>query len=187
MLSLLPNRRMTGFSLIELMIGIAVMAIVVSLSMPSYSTWIQNTKIRTASESIQNGIQIARAEAVKRNTPVQFDLRGASSAWTVCTEPAAPGPCPNPDNATTIQSRDVSEGSSTDIAVVTSDAAPFVFNNLGRMTSPAPAAGLVSIDVDNAALSTTDSRDLRITINPGGSTRMCDPNLPITDARACSV
>ncbi|MDP1541315.1 MAG: GspH/FimT family pseudopilin [Methylotenera sp.] len=193
MLSFLPNRSQQGFSLIELMIGIVIMAIAVSLGMPSYKAWIQNTRIRTAAESIQSGIQLARGEAVKRNLRVQFDLRGANSAWTVCVSPAVPGACPNPDDATTIQSRAIGEGSSNDITVIPSDALPFVFNSFGAMASPAPSAanGLITIDVDvsTAVLSAAESRDLRIVIGVGGSARLCDPTLSTsgTDPRRCPV
>lgn len=179
--------------MIELMIGIAIIAIAMSLGMPSYKAWIQNTRIRNAAESIQSGIQLARGEAVKRNLRVQFDLRGVNSAWTVCVSPAVPGTCPNPDDASTIQSRAVGEGSSTAATITASDALPFVFNSFGVMDSPAPSAanGLVTIgvDVSTAVLSAAESRDLRIVIGVGGSARLCDPALSTsgTDPRRCPV
>jgi type IV fimbrial biogenesis protein FimT len=188
---LLPNRRLSGFSLIELIVVIAVIGVLASLAIPSYTAWVQNNRIRTAAESIQNGIQTARGEAVKQNTAVQFDFRGTHSAWTVCTSPAVPGDCPDPDDATTVQSRASSDGSSADINVVTSDDGPFVFNSFGVMTSPVPAApsGLVSIDVDvdPTVLSAAESRELRVIIGVGGSVRMCDPALDTagTDPRKC--
>lgn len=178
-----------GFSLIELMIVITIFGILASLAIPSFRVWTQNNQIRAATESIQNGILLARAEAVKRNSPVQFDLRGTNSAWTVCLSPAVPGACPDPDDATTIQSRNVNEGSSTNITVATSDAVPFVFNGLGVMTSPVPAAadGLVRVAVDNTAISPSESRDLQVVIGVGGSSKTCDPDtgLSSTDPRKC--
>lgn len=186
----LPSRE-SGLTLIELMVGIALIGILATLGVSSYQAWIQNTRIRTAAESIQSGIQMARAEAVSRNASVQLDFRGTNSAWTVCVSPAAPGSCPNPDDATTVQSRGVKEGSSADINVVVSDAGPYVFNSFGTMTSPVPAAvtGLVSIGVDVSAsvLPAAESRDLRIVIGVGGSSRMCDPDtgLSASDPRKC--
>ncbi len=186
---LLPNRKSSGFSLVELMIVIALLGVLATFAVSSYQAWIQNTRIRTAAESIQGGIQMARAEAVSRNASVQLDLRGTNSAWTVCTSPVAPGACPDPDDATTIQSRAASEGSSSDINVIASDAGPYVFNSFGTMTSPVPAAitGLVSIGVDTSVLSAAESRDLRIVIGVGGSSRMCDPDTGISasDPRKC--
>jgi type IV fimbrial biogenesis protein FimT len=183
MLKTLPTIRVGGFTLIELMIGITVMAIVLALGMPNYSVWIQNTRLRNAAESILNGLQLARSEAVRRNTSVQFTL-GAGSSWTVgCVTASADCPA-------AIQSRSTGEGSSTAITVAAADGTPIVFNNFGRMTAPVLGAGVnstaINVDVDAAVLSAAQSRDLRITINVGGNIRMCDPTVAdSTDSRAC--
>jgi len=65
-------RKELGFSLVELLVAIALIAVLVGLGAPSYQEWIESTRIRSAAESIQGGLQLARAEAVKRNTQVQF-------------------------------------------------------------------------------------------------------------------
>ena len=171
-----------GFTLIELAIVIAIFAILATFAIPSYQEMVQNSMIRTTAESIQNGLQIARAEAVKQNANVQLDLRGSDGEWTVCVSPSPAGACPA---GTNIQSRGVGDGSSTSVNVTTSDAGPFVYNGLGVMTSPAPtaASGVISIDVDNPSLS--GSRDLRVAISVGGSSKTCDPALSSTDPRAC--
>ena len=96
-------------------------------------------QIRTAAESVQSGIQLARAEAIKRNTPVQFNFR-TRTAWTICLQPAAPGDCPLPDNATTIQSRDETEGSSNVVTtLLTPNSNQVIFNNLGQVDGTAPS------------------------------------------------
>lgn len=167
--------RHRGFTLIELMIGIVVMALVMALGMPSYSTWIQNTKLRNAAESILNGLQLARSEAVARNQIVRFAL-GAGSSWNVCL------PDPDPDgDCVTIQSRATGDGSSAAITVVTTPPATTTinFSALGQGT-----AATIDVDVDPATMSAADSRNLRILVS-GGNVRMCDPNVNAPDSRAC--
>jgi type IV fimbrial biogenesis protein FimT len=184
---LFSKTKLLGFSLVELMIGVAVLAIIMSIAFPSFNAMLKNSQIRNATESIQNGIQMARAEAVKRNTPVQFDLRGTNSAWTICVRPSPAASCPVTDNATTIQSRAVDEGSSSNVTVTTTDAAPFVFNSFGAMVSPVPvSSGLVGVTVDlnTSTLSAAESRELRVNIGAGGNIRMCDPNIS-SGSRAC--
>jgi type IV fimbrial biogenesis protein FimT len=178
----LPNHLSAGFSMVELTVVSAVFIILAALALPSYNLMIQNSRIKTATDSIYNGVQVARAAAVSRNESIQFDLRGTNSAWTVCVKPAS-GACPNPDNASTIQSRSLGDGSSADISVVPSVAGPYVFNGLGQLT-PAP----ITFDVDNTSISASESRNLRVLVGAGGSVKTCDPGLSPTgtDPRRCT-
>ncbi len=75
-----------GFSLIELMVTIVIFAVLVLLGVPSYQEWILNSRIRNASESIQNGLRLARNEATQRDLDVRFELTSAAATadWTVC-------------------------------------------------------------------------------------------------------
>ena len=57
-----------GFSLIELIVVLAVLAILLAAGASNFSVWMTNSRIRTTAESIQNGLQMARAEAVRRKT-----------------------------------------------------------------------------------------------------------------------
>lgn len=173
---LLPNNKSLGFNLIELLIGMTIMAVVIAIGMPSYSAWIQNTRIRTAAESIQNGLQVARAEAVKRNVSVQFVLSDGA-AWLVGCE-TVNSTCP-----AIIQSRTAGEGSSSDITLATDAAYTVVFNNLGAVNASPTPFTWVNVDSSVAAA----DRPLRITIGVGGNIRMCDPSttLSSTDPRKC--
>jgi type IV fimbrial biogenesis protein FimT len=180
-----PLIKATGFSLIELMMGIAILSIVMGMGMPSYSVWIQNMRLRNAAESILSGLQLARAEAVRRNTPVDFRLESGSS-WTVGCPPPGTANCPP-----TIQNRPTGDGSSAAVTVASAAGTTFTFNSLGRRTVPLPAAGAstaINVDINPAVLSAAQSHDLRITVDIGGNIRMCDPNVPVTvppDSRAC--
>ena len=50
------------------------MGILFVMGVPSFKNWIQNAQIHTATEAIQNGLELARAEAVRRNSLVRFQL-----------------------------------------------------------------------------------------------------------------
>jgi len=179
---MLIQLKQSGFTLVELVIVIAVLAILTTFAIPSYQQMIQNAMIKTATESILTGFQIARAEAVTRNTNVQFDFRGDKSDWTVCVSPAAGGSCPTTDGATTIQSRKKEGGSSSTITVAPTGG-PYVFNGFGVMTSL--ATGTLNLNISNSA--STSSRNLRIVVAAGGAIKSCDPALDSsgTDPRRC--
>jgi type IV fimbrial biogenesis protein FimT len=172
-----------GFTLIEMMIAVVILSLMLALAMPSYSVWIQNTRIRSAAESFVSGLQLARNEAVRRNSNVRFVV-GTGSAWTVSCTAVTPG-CVSAD-VTAIQVRSIKEGSSSDVTVVASDGATITFDSFGRMPSPTPSVGTkVTFNFDNTQLSTADSRDLRVTVDTGGNVRMCDPNVVSPDVRRC--
>ena len=42
-----------GVSLIELMVGLTIMAILLAFGLPGSTAWIQNSQIRTAAESVR--------------------------------------------------------------------------------------------------------------------------------------
>jgi type IV fimbrial biogenesis protein FimT len=173
--------------LIELIIVVAILTITASLAMPSYRAWIQNTQLRTAAESIQNGLQKARTEALKRNANTVFTL-GANATWTVgCATTVGDldgdglADCP-----AVIERRSSGDGSSTNITIteVPTGATQAVFTSLG-MKSTTVANQLTEVTVDLSTLTATESRELKVTISNGGEVRTCDPNAGASDPRKC--
>jgi len=176
-LSARPHKsRLTGFSLIEMLIGIAILSILVGLALPSFQTWLQNTQIRNAAESVLNGLQRARAAAVARNTSIAFVL-GTGSSWTVSVV----------NGGEVVDSRSSNEGSRNVSRTVTPAGATTVtFNNFGGIAANADgSATLTQIELDSSVLAATDSRELRVTLGMGGNARMCDPSAPASSPRGC--
>ncbi len=174
-------RRARGFNLIEVMIVIAVVGIMLTLGMPQFSDWINNTKIRTATEGIANGAQLARAEAVRQNLSVQFVLGGASSSdWTVSSIGSG--------GAITPLQRGVNEGSTNAVVAVLPAAATTVtFSGLGRIVANGDGtASLTQIDICSAVnMAAGTMRKMRVAVGAGGNIKMCDPQVPATDPRGC--
>ncbi|MBB3062419.1 GspH/FimT family pseudopilin [Microbulbifer rhizosphaerae] len=61
-----------GFTLVELMVTIAVLAIVVGIAVPSFYTQIQNNRSLALAEDFAGALNYARSEAVKRGTRVSL-------------------------------------------------------------------------------------------------------------------
>jgi len=69
----------TGFSLVELMIVIAIMGIFTAIAVPSFSAFIASQRINNVAIDLFTALLKARSEAVKRNTNVTLSPK--SSNW----------------------------------------------------------------------------------------------------------
>lgn len=80
------TRSFQGFTLLELMVAIAVAAILISVSAPSFRTIIQNNRIVGQSNQLVTAFQLARSEALKRNTTFvvcsSADGKACGGNWT---------------------------------------------------------------------------------------------------------
>ena len=61
-----------GFTVIELMIAVAVIAIVMSLALPSYRALIEKRQVTSSSQQLAAFLSAAQMESVKRNRPVSI-------------------------------------------------------------------------------------------------------------------
>jgi len=185
---LTPRRAQRGFTIIEIMVAIGLLAILMTLGLPQYFTYLQNQQIRSYAESVQAGLQLARAEGVSRNLPnsAQFVLAGTD--WQVI------GALPPPGGGTeVVRQQSGTERTANVTATVTpAGVTTITFNGLGRVASPALAANTrLWIDIrdpkggscmeDDASSS---MRCLAITVSQSGQIRMCDPSRDKTASAA---
>jgi type IV fimbrial biogenesis protein FimT len=166
-----------GFTLIELVIAIVLVAVLVSLAVPSFQIMLANAQIRTATQAMYDGLQLARVEAIRRNERVVF-AKGAGSDWTVTVEGGA-----------VVQTRSSSEGTrQATVAVTPAGATQVTFDSLGRVVTNADASATITtldVDVPTSLISAADSKEQRVTITTGGAVRTCDPNAAAGTGTAC--
>lgn len=63
----MPNDRQTGFTLIELMVTIAVLAILLGLALPSFQQSLRSNRVATATNEMIAALSLARSEAIRNN------------------------------------------------------------------------------------------------------------------------
>ena len=97
------NRRVIGLTLVELMVVLAMMAVVTSLAAPSFrSLWVKRS-VLLAAEALLGDLRYARSEALKRGRPVLLcqssngttcsqDRAGWADGWLVFVDSNAAGP-----------------------------------------------------------------------------------------------
>jgi len=188
-----------GVSLIELMIGLVILGLLLFLALPNFSIFLQNTQIRNAGESVLQGLNLARAEALRRNSSVRFQLVSNLSSscalsdealsWVVSTADPT-GKCDETPGATAtgiVQKQSSRDG--TPNVEVEADGTSVVFNGMGRVVG----TGIGSIDLRSlsGACEHEDAsgtmRCLRVLVSGGGQIRLCDPKVDTggTDPRRC--
>lgn len=190
-----------GFSLVELMITVAVMAILMAAVGPAIGSWMVNTRERSAAEAVLAGLQKARLEAIRRNQTVtfwlvasndrtQFDAScapsSASGSWVISsTDPT--GKCSSDPDIKVPEFYDWHSAgkTTTDIVIAATDgsanaASSVRFDSLGQVVN-----GGNPIRTIDFTTTTEGTRRLRLLISSIGSVRMCDRDATSPDPRTC--
>lgn len=191
------KQRPAGFTLIELMVGLAVLAILLFFAMPGFQAFLENQKLRARAESVLSGLHAARQEAIHLNTDVTFMLTD-----TVPTQASAAGasantqgphwlvrgavldPASQTSTVTLLDAQVADETGGNAPSVIEADAAEVTFNPLGQ----ADRALTISIKprVGSCVAEGGNARCLNVTVSGRGQVRMCDPAVTSAgDTRRC--
>lgn len=147
-----------GFTLIELMIAISIIAIITIVGAPSISDLMLKNKIKTAANSMNSGIQLARSEAIKRNKSVIFTLN--NEQWNVMAD----------NELIALSQFEISETVNQD--TTPSGATTLTFNNVGMLNNKSGNKNISKIILT----STQTDYSLWIIITNSGGSRVCNPD-----------
>lgn len=191
---MLSSRRVGGFSVIELMVVVAIIGILLALAAPGFQRMVANAKVRGVTDSMQNGLRLAQAEASRRQRVTVF-YRSTSAVCAIDTAPDAGGnhwlvrALPGPAGGAAEILQCGSSAETTGNAITVAGPAAICFSVEGRQQAVAKGdAGMVNADCEVAAAHALNisannaDRPLRVRVTSAGSVRLCDPNKAYSSA-----
>ncbi|MBI4454910.1 MAG: GspH/FimT family protein [Acidobacteria bacterium] len=83
-------KRNLGFSALELVMALVVLAVLVAVALPTLGPMQRNYRVMTAASQVAGEIQTARLLAISRNASLQFSVDSATGSYRVI-DPADTG------------------------------------------------------------------------------------------------
>jgi type IV fimbrial biogenesis protein FimT len=145
---------LVGFTLVEVMVVIAIMGVVLAIAAPSLSELVKSQRTGSAASKIYSSLALARSEAIKRNASVTLARSGVdwASGWTMTT------------GGTTLQTEGAIADTTIDLKLNGTSAASLSYNAAGRLPSTTSSAYFILY-----VTSDTTIRARCVTINLAGT------------------
>lgn len=187
MLGLTARRLGRGFTLLELLITITIMALLGAAAAPAIGTWVANARVRSVADALQNDLRLAQAEAIRRSRQSVFALTSATPAWNAT--PAANGsnwyvraqPLANSDEAASSSSLVTVNQTASRFGTSITGPALTCFGSLGQRlsvsstdTGLSTACTTTSNPETYTVSDTRADRSLKVLVYLGGRIFMCD-------------
>ena len=168
-----PCRPQRGFTIIELMVTVVIVAILAAIAVPSFNNLILSTRIKNGASDIYGALILARSEAIKRGCNVT--ITPTSSSWVNGWQVAVVADCPLGTAVIPLRNQDALTKLKVDCPSGTTCADTITYRRDGRLSGTTT----VSIAVDEASPPTPRRVPLRcVTVSVSGQVNvLADNNL----------
>lgn len=160
-----------GFTLIEMMVVAAILGIIASIAIPSYTDMIAEQRVRSAASELLSDLVLARVEAIKQQRRVVVMRTGTTwkEGWRVYVDRDASGSFAAGTDVQ-IKAANGFGTSTTKVCAMTADfATQVVFRGDGSVgNAPIGAESGLRVSDDKGSGVATQSRSRNIVISPAG-------------------
>lgn len=186
----------SGFTLVELMIVIVIVAVLLTLAVPGMSNFFDTQQLKSAGEQIYSDIQLARSEAIARKSLIRVNVSAdGSTIWTYAisnvdncdltvTDPNEPNACTlivddgdlsvhGIDGAVDFADKILQLRPSTEHGNVAM--ARNGFQN-GTQITFEPSSGTAIGNSGNLLLTSPKGKRILVKVSPLGQVRLCSPD-----------
>ncbi len=159
-----------GFTLIELMVTIAVVAILALVAYPSFSDMRRNSQLSASVNSLLAAVNTTRAEALRTQGSTRMAPLGANwaSGWRIYTDTNGNNTYDAGTDSLIAEHAALPDSVTLVTASTTLSAIRFTGDGYPRQTSGAFQSGSIQM--------TNGKRSRRLVMSVGGRVRICDPD-----------
>jgi prepilin-type N-terminal cleavage/methylation domain-containing protein len=86
------SKKRTGFTLVELLVVLAILGIMSVVVIPSLNRWMDNYRVRTATRQLATDMQFARMNAVSQNRTYMVTVNPTTNQYVISTGGVQVGP-----------------------------------------------------------------------------------------------
>lgn len=86
-----PKNCPQGFTLVEVMIVVAVIGILSAVAIPTYLTWMPDMRLKATARDVYSTFQKIRLDAIKTNRDLGIVFTPANNTYTICTDSGPDG------------------------------------------------------------------------------------------------
>ncbi|WP_409421066.1 prepilin-type N-terminal cleavage/methylation domain-containing protein [Pseudaeromonas sp. ZJS20] len=173
--------RWQGFSLLELMVAIMVLAILLTVGIPSYVQFREDNTLSSAGRDLYGGVLLARSESTKRHNEDVKVLFFGGSSWCYRITDLDAATCDSCSATCDIDGDGQTRGG---------DAASYSgvqMSNIGYPDDALLMGSLRGTMLDGSILLSLGSKEIKVTTNKLGRVYLCTPpGTYLTGVDACS-
>ena len=175
-----------GFTMVELMITVALIGIISAVVIPGYRTFIAQLQINNTANLVHSAAQSARSEAIKINGRVSLVRSGTTNQWCLIdrTVDILSTTCDTSSNTLEngIIKKFIDPSQTTTLTILPAGANQITYNSLGQIINNVDnSAPITSVAV---TLTDVENKEMRVQLDTG-KVRLCDPNKPTGDPQKC--